>query len=112
MRALALSVILGCRAAPSEAEARRSAEAIWQTRCVNCHGAQGHGDGPGARLLPVRPRDFSDPAWQAAVDDERIARVIVEGGAPLGLDANMAANGDLQRAPEVVAALVEMVRGR
>ncbi len=112
MRAIACILLLGCRTPPSEREARATAEQIWNTRCVNCHGPSGRGDGPGARLLSVRPRDFSDPNWQSRVDDAHLARVIVEGGRPLGLDANMAANPDLGHQPEVVRHLVEMIRGR
>lgn len=28
--------------------------------CAACHGAEGEGDGPAARMLPVPPRDFRD----------------------------------------------------
>jgi putative copper export protein/mono/diheme cytochrome c family protein len=30
-------------------------------QCGQCHGADGHGDGPGARDLPVRPADLTAP---------------------------------------------------
>ena len=38
-------------------------------------------------------------------------RVIVEGGAALGLSAEMAANADLAARPAMVGALIELVRG-
>lgn len=32
---------------------------VYQRRCVGCHGEQGDGDGPAARFLDPRPRDFT-----------------------------------------------------
>lgn len=90
---------------------RAQAQALWQARCATCHGATGRGDGPTGRSLDPRPRDFQDAAWQARVDDARLRRVIVEGGAALGLSAEMAANADLADRPAMVGALVEIVRG-
>lgn len=58
----------------------------------------------------VKPRAFGDPAWQKSVDDARIAKTIVEGGAAVQLSPAMAANPDLQGKPEVVAELVKIVR--
>ncbi|HET6584395.1 MAG TPA: c-type cytochrome [Nannocystaceae bacterium] len=108
---VALVLVCGCRTPLAPEAARAEAKKIWDERCSNCHGARGHGDGPGAKLLPVRPRNLADQNWQSDADDERIAQVIVEGGQVLGLDSNMAANPDLRTKPEVVTALVELVRG-
>jgi hypothetical protein len=77
---------------------------------VNCHGVQGEGDGPGAALLLPPPRRLSDPHWQGRVTDDHIAQVIVEGGLSAGLSPNMAANPDLRGHPELVRALVQMIR--
>jgi mono/diheme cytochrome c family protein len=107
---LALTPACGGAGVPSE-EHRVQAQTIWKERCSNCHGQFGRGDGPGAKLLMVKPRDFSDRHWKDQADDERIARTIVEGGVAVGLDGNMAANPDLRSKPEVVRALVEIVRG-
>lgn len=91
---------------PPDVEARR----VFDTRCVVCHGVQGKGDGAGAAALNPKPRAFGDPAWQKSVDDARIAKTIVEGGAAVQLSPAMAANPDLQGKPEVVAELVKIVR--
>ena len=32
---------------------------VYDARCVECHGAQGRGDGPSAAFLDPRPRDFT-----------------------------------------------------
>jgi len=107
----AVVFVVGCsRPRPVTPESRVAARAIWADRCANCHGERGFGDGPGALILPVRPRVLADSGWQAQVTDERIATVIVEGGPAVGLDPAMAANADLRRHPDVVAALVEIVR--
>ncbi len=109
---LMLVTVAACGDPPLAPEAARAAAAkIWAERCVSCHGVNGRGDGPGAKLLPVKPRNFGDGAWQRDTEDSRIAQVIVDGGMSVGLDRNMAANPDLRTKPEVVTALVELIRG-
>lgn len=106
------TLLAACGEPPLAPEAARAEAAkIWSERCVPCHGTNGRGDGPGAKLLPVKPRNFGDGVWQRDTDDARIAQVIVDGGMSVGLDRNMAANPDLRTKPEVVAALVELIRG-
>lgn len=90
---------------------RAAAAEMWQTRCGNCHGLDGRGDGPSGRALEPRPRDFHDAGWQARVEDAHLRRVIIEGGAAHGLSADMAANPDLEDRPAIVEALVRTVRG-
>jgi mono/diheme cytochrome c family protein len=51
--------------------------ATWGAKCVVCHGRIGKGDGPQSAMF--RPRDLTDPAWQASVTDERIAEVVQKG---------------------------------
>lgn len=94
----------------ADAQAAAEAKKIWNERCVTCHGQDGSGTGPGAAALAVKPRSFQDPVWQASVDNARIAKVIVEGGAAVGLNPAMAPNPDLADKPKVVAELVEKVR--
>lgn len=84
----------------------------WITQCVRCHGRVGTGDGPDGAGSGAR--NLSDPAWQSATSDERIADVIRHGRGmmpafPLqddvvnGLVAlirRMAATGDNHAEPE------------
>jgi mono/diheme cytochrome c family protein len=91
-------------------QARAQAADIFDTRCVACHGAEGHGDGPAAANLNPRPRDFHNAKWQKSISDALIARAIVSGGQAVGVSSEMAANPDLEDEPAVVAALVEHVR--
>lgn len=98
------------KAAPSAASAAAEADEIFANRCVTCHGATGHGDGPGSASLEPKPRNFADPAWQSAVTDEHIEKIIVYGGAAVGRSPSMPSNPDLNDKPDVVKALRQHVR--
>lgn len=55
-----------------------------ESGCGSCHGASGHGDGPVAKTLDPRPRDFRDQAaFKNGTDVGAIART-VETGVPQG----------------------------
>lgn len=84
---------------------------VYTTRCALCHGDGGLGDGVAAASSPVKPRTFSDSAWQAKITDKHIKKVIVEGGSAVGLSALMAANADLREKTEVLDGLVKIIRG-
>lgn len=53
-------------------------ERLYGWNCLPCHGAEGKGDGPNAKRLGLRPRDFtrglyklkSSPAGEAAFDED------------------------------------------
>ncbi|MBZ5713354.1 c-type cytochrome [Nannocystis pusilla] len=111
---LGLALVAACEPRvelkPGDPELVRAARQIFDTRCANCHGPHGRGDGPAGRGLSPRPRDFGDPAWQASVDDDRLRRVIVGGGAAVGLSAHMQANPDLEGSPVLVGELIRLVR--
>ena len=82
------------------------AEERFSTICANCHGPKGMGDGPGGAALNPKPRNFHDKNWQASATDERITKVITNGGASVGLSASMAPWGSVL-SPEEVQALVK-----
>ena len=75
-----------------------------------CHGAGGHGDGPGAAALNPKPRNYTDAAWQKSISDEAIAKIIVSRGAAVGKSPSMPANPDLASKPSVVSGFVSIVR--
>lgn len=114
MRAKMLIVLLLAAACSEQrqppAAAMNEARKIWVERCANCHGERGHGNGPGAKILAVEPRALSDSGWQHSVTDEHIEKVILEGGQAVGRSPSMAANPDLRTKPEVLEALVQVVR--
>jgi mono/diheme cytochrome c family protein len=92
------------------ADARAEALAIFESRCVTCHGPKGAGDGPASAGLTPKPRNFQDPAWQSSVTDNHIEQIVQYGGAAVGRSPAMPANPDLMSKPEVVAALRAHVR--
>ncbi len=96
--------------APASANAAAEAQTIFSTRCFVCHGPNGKGDGPGSAGLDPKPRNFTDPAWQASVTDEHIEKIITYGGAAVGKSPAMPPNPDLVSKTEVVAALRAHVR--
>lgn len=91
--------------------ARAEADQVFATVCFTCHGASGAGDGPASAGFPVKPRNFSDPAWQASVTDEHIEKVILQGGPAVGKSPLMPPNPTLDGKPAVLAALREKIRG-
>ena len=97
-------------AAEPSPEAMAEAKKTFDSVCVTCHGASGHGDGPASAGFPVKPRSFADAEWQKSVTDEHIAKVIVQGGPAVGKSPLMPGNPQLADKPEQVNALVKMIR--
>lgn len=95
-------------AAPVDDKA--AAEEIFATRCTPCHGPKGAGDGAASASLTPKPRNFTDPDWQAKVTDEHIEKIIVYGGAAVGRSPAMPANPDLDPKPGLVKALRAHIR--
>jgi mono/diheme cytochrome c family protein len=103
----------GTPAAPvvkSSEAIRTEAKQIFETRCYTCHGMKGLGDGPGSAALNPKPRNFTDPAWQASVTDDHINKIILYGGTAVGRSPMMPGNPDLIAKPDLVAALAQHVR--
>lgn len=92
-------------------EHRTLAKNQFDTYCMPCHGASGKGDGIAGASLNPKPRDWTDATWQDSVDDAHIAKTIAEGGPSVGLSPLMAPNPTYKDNKEVIAALVEIVRG-
>jgi len=91
-------------------EAKKEAEELFATRCMTCHGPQGHGDGPASAGLTPRPRNFSDKTWQAGVTDAHLENIIQFGGVAVGKSPTMPPNPDLISKPAVVKALRAHIR--
>lgn len=91
-------------------EAKKEAAEIFATRCMTCHGAQGHGDGPASAGLTPKPRNFSDKDWQASVTSAHIENIIQYGGVAVGKSPAMPPNPDLAAKPAVIKALREHIR--
>jgi cytochrome c553 len=87
------------------------AAALFGQLCQTCHGANGEGNGPVAASLPVKPRNYTDAAWQASVTDDQIKEIIVKGGAAVGKSAMMPGNPNLASDPDELEGLVKIIRG-
>jgi high-affinity iron transporter len=57
-------------------ERGRGAYAVW---CVACHGTSGEGDGPTAKSLDPRPRNFRDQKFKQGERVEQIFRTLGKG---------------------------------
>ena len=90
-----------------ESEAKRT----FMTVCATCHGADGSGNGPAAESLNPKPRNYTDPAWQASVTDADLKKIILEGGQAVGKSPMMPAQVQLRDKPDVVNELVMIIRG-
>lgn len=88
-------------AAEPSAEVMKEASEIFAGRCTPCHGPQGNGDGPASAGLTPKPASFADVAWQKAVTDEHIEKVIAYGGAAVGKSPAMPPNPDLADKPVI-----------
>ena len=50
---------------------------IYRIHCQECHGAEGHGDGPRAPMLAPRPGNLVSAATSAKTDEELLAILAV-----------------------------------
>ena len=54
-------------------------KAVYEGKCLICHGPTGAGDGPGAALVKTKPQKLTDPAfWQGNVD-QKISQAVTMG---------------------------------
>lgn len=80
-----------------------AAVGLYRVQCAGCHGPRGHGDGPQAVGLPVRPPDFGSATFQRSRTDEQLRAVIVHGrGAMPGFGSTLR--------PEGIDVLVRLIR--
>ena len=61
-----------------------SASTAFNQACAACHGTAGDGNGPAGAALNPAPANFTDPAFWAERDEERIVTVIRDGAAAVG----------------------------
>jgi hypothetical protein len=95
---------------PTPLSMSSAARHYYATKCVTCHGATGHGDGPAAGALNPKPQDFARRGWQRSVTNAYLAKVIVEGGAAVGKSPTMPPHPDLRTQPKLVRGLVALIR--
>ena len=82
---------------------------LYDTHCAVCHGPNGRGDGPGARVVRQPMRDFSNEASMRAVSDRFLFEIIKKGGSQFGRSNAMPAWG-MKLSDEEVSAIVIYIR--
>ncbi len=90
-----------------KADAERGAK-VYKEYCVQCHGAQGKGDGPGAKGLDPKPAVHADLPLSDYPDDY-LYNLIYYGGKSVGKSANMPDWG-LTLPPQSLADVIVYVR--
>jgi len=96
--------------AQAPAAPKETAQDVYNTRCVPCHGPNGTGDGPAAAALNPKPRNYTDATWQASVTDDQLKKTILYGGAAVGKSAVMPSQPDLESKPELLDGLIKIIR--
>lgn len=87
----------------------RDAKATYERDCAVCHGSGGKGDGPGARVVGQRIRDFTDPVAMSHVSDAFLFAIIQKGGSQFGRSNAMPAWG-MKLSDAEIHALVHYIR--
>jgi mono/diheme cytochrome c family protein/peroxiredoxin len=68
----------GSQPGSDENSLTRRGKLLFAVQCANCHGPEGHGDGPAAAALKTPPPDFA-AGWKDGASDEAMRRVIAQG---------------------------------
>jgi mono/diheme cytochrome c family protein len=66
-----------------------TAKSSFSALCTPCHGESGRGDGAAGSTLKTHPADFTDCNRMSKESDDKVFRVINEGGASSGLSSDM-----------------------
>jgi mono/diheme cytochrome c family protein len=78
--ALLALILAGCSARPSPPSAAEGRSLYQANGCANCHGVDGHGDGPLTPKLPSRPIDLHySSLFKRGADEDSINKTLLEG---------------------------------
>ena len=83
-------------------------KAIFSKSCAGCHGESGKADGTASASLNPKPKDLSDKAYNAKLDDGYLHNVITKGGPAVGKAPMMPPFGQLK--PQDVDDVVAYIR--
>ncbi|MBI4454411.1 MAG: cytochrome c [Acidobacteria bacterium] len=80
--------------------------ALYKKNCVKCHGDQGKGDGPAAKLLKNQSMgDLSSKAEMSKLSDDTLHKMVAEGGQAVGKSKVMPAHKDKLSEAEIKAVI-------
>jgi mono/diheme cytochrome c family protein len=80
---------------------------LFMAACVPCHGEAGKGDGPASKELNPKPRNLTDAAYMAPLDDRYLYELISRGGIAVGKSAQMP---EFALSPQDIQNLIAYVR--
>lgn len=79
---------------------------VYQQACKKCHGPEGKGDGPAAKMFKkVTMGDLSKKANMSKYSDQDLQKLIVDGGPALGKSKIMTAQKGKLTDPQVQAVI-------
>ena len=90
-------------------EGLEKGQELYHSNCSPCHGENGDGKGPGARMLPVKPANHRDGKVMNQRSDQELSDIIVKGGAGVGRSPFMPA-WEGQLSEEQIRSLVSYIR--
>jgi mono/diheme cytochrome c family protein len=93
---------------PPAADPIAAGKQIFMQTCTPCHGQEGKGDGPASATLDPKPRNLTDPAYMAPMNDRYMFELISRGGIAMGKSPNMPAQPGL--APQDISNVVAYVK--
>jgi mono/diheme cytochrome c family protein len=87
---------------------------VYKKLCLRCHGEQCKGDGPGAKLLKVKPADWTDKATMSKLTDNDLFTAISKGTAAVGKSNTMPGFGDQLKQQDIrnLVAYVHQIEGK
>jgi mono/diheme cytochrome c family protein len=85
-----------------------SVEENYTKHCSPCHGQNGSGNGPAAKVLNKHPGDFTNCDVMRAYKREFLVKIIAEGGTAVGRSSQMPASAK-KLSPEEIEGLVDHI---
>jgi mono/diheme cytochrome c family protein len=79
--------------------------------CLTCHGADGSGNGPAAKMLNKHPGNFTNCEAMKAHDRAFVVKIIAEGGPAVGRSSQMPGSSKKLSAEEIDALADYVIKG-
>jgi mono/diheme cytochrome c family protein len=75
--------LCGTLARTARAADLANAKKVYAEKCAKCHGDTGKGDGPKAKTLKKKPKDYTNKAEMAKLTDADLKKGMLEGKKPM-----------------------------